>query len=80
MLASLIYDDAPANSDNTRTPWRVLWHATYSKETRFMPSREDVRRQMSATEYRDVSSSKGMERCMYSRGDPSGVATLVSLY
>lgn len=41
-----------------------------------MPSREEVRRQASAMEYMAVSSSKGTERCMYRRGEPSGVAIL----
>lgn len=66
--------DAPANSESTSTPWRFAWHATYSKETRFIPSREDVSRHASAMEYMAVSSSNGMERCMYKRGEPSGVA------
>lgn len=63
-LASLVNEDAPANSDSTSTPCRLAWQAMYSNETRFIPSRADVRRQTSATEYRAESSSKGTERCM----------------
>lgn len=73
-LPPFMNTDAPANSERTRTPWRFSWQATYSKETRFMPSREEVSRHTSATEYIAVNSSKGMERCMYRRGEPSGVA------
>jgi hypothetical protein len=42
---------APANSDSTRTPALSDWQATYSYDTRFMPSRRLL---MSATSGRAI--------------------------
>ena len=62
---------APVNFDNTRLPGGMasreetiallLWQATYSQHTRFMPSRVLETKQTSAAAYKAVSSSGLMD-------------------
>lgn len=49
---------APANSLKMSTPALAAWHATYSYETRFMPSRREVTRATSVMAYSAQSSWK----------------------